>query len=128
MDSQKRMFVILIAAIVVIGTGSVLAASDNPMTGVALKQEITFTAPMLVGDSLLPAGDYKVLHEMQGSDHIMIFKQVDGKAEAKAKCTLVPLSAKAKTTEQRYNENAKNERVLLEMTFRGDTSKHVLAQ
>jgi hypothetical protein len=98
------------------------------MTGVALKQEITFTAPTLVGGNLLPAGDYKVLHEMQGTDHIMIFKQMNGKAEAKAKCNLVPLNAKAKTTEQRYTENAKNERVLIEMVFRGDTSKHVLAQ
>lgn len=128
MNSQKRMFVILIAAIVVIGTASVLAATDNAMTGVALKQEITFTAPTLVGGNLLPAGDYKVLHEMQGTDHIMIFKQMNGKAEAKAKCNLVPLNAKAKTTEQRYTENAKNERVLIEMVFRGDTSKHVLAQ
>ena len=62
---------------------------------------------------------------MQGTEHIMIFKQIGGKAEAKAKCNLVPLTEKAKTTEQRYTENAKNERVLVEMTFRGDTSKHV---
>ena len=58
----------------------------------------------------------------------MIFKQVGGKAEVKAKCNLVPLDAKAKTTEQRYSENAKNERVLVEMQFRGDTAKHVLVQ
>jgi hypothetical protein len=122
------MFIILIAAIVMIGAAGMLSATDNAMAGVALKQDITFTAPTLVGGSLLPAGDYRVVHEMQGTDHIMIFKQVDGKAQAKAKCNLVPLTAKAKTTEQRYTENAKNERVLLEMVFRGDTSKHVLAQ
>jgi hypothetical protein len=122
------MFVIFIAAIMVIGAASVLAASDNPMAGVALKQQITFTAPTVVGGTLLPAGDYKVLHEMQGTEHIMIFKQNDGKAQAKVKCNLVPLTGKAKTTEQRYTENAKNQRVLTEMTFRGDTSKHVLEQ
>ena len=126
MDSQKRMFVILFAALMVIGAASVLAASDNPMAGVALKQQITFTAPTLVGGNLLPAGEYRVQHEMQGTEHIMIFKQVGGNAQAKAKCNLVPLNAKAKDTEQRYTENAKNERVLVEMTFRGDTSKHVL--
>src|ERR1035441_10795977 len=96
------------------------------MAGVALKQEITFTAPTLVGGSLLPAGDYKVMHEMQGTEHVMIFKQIGGKAEAKAKCNLVPLTEKAKSSEVRYTENAKSERVLQEMTFRGDTSKHVL--
>jgi hypothetical protein len=124
---MKRMLVIFVAALIVVGAASVLA-TDNSMAGVALKQDITFTAPTLVGGSLLPAGDYKVTHEMQGTEHIMIFKQVDGKTEAKAKCNLVPLTAKAKTTEQHYSVNAKNERVLTEMTFRGDTSKHVLVQ
>ena len=127
MQSQKRMFVVVMAVIVILGAATLVAAKDNPM-GIAQKQEISFTAPTLVGGSLLPAGDYKVLHEMQGTTHIMVFKQINGKAEAKAKCNPVPLNEKAKTTEQRYNENAKNERVLIEMTFRGDTSKHVLEQ
>ena len=127
MQSQKRMFVVVMAVIVILGAATLVAAKDNPM-GIAQKQEISFTAPTVVGGSLLPAGDYKVLHEMQGTTHIMVFKQINGKAEAKAKCNLVPLNEKAKTTEQRYTENAKNERVLIEMTFRGDTSKHVLTQ
>jgi len=127
MSFQKRMFVILVAAVMAVGVSSAMWASDNPM-GIKPKQEITFTAPTVVGGTLLPAGDYKILHEMNGTEHIMLFKQVGGKAEVKAKCSLVPLSEKAKTTEQRYNENAKNERVLVEMQFRGDTSKHVLVQ
>jgi hypothetical protein len=122
---QKRMFVVLLAVLVV-GGATLLAATDNSMAGVALKQQITFTGPTVVGGTLVPAGDYKVMHEMQGAEHVMIFKQIGGKAEAKAKCNLVPLTEKSKTTEQRYTENAKNERVLVEMTFRGDTSKHVL--
>ena len=124
MYSQKRMFVIL-AALLVVGAAALFAANDS-MSGVALKQEITFTAPTLVGGTLLPTGDYKVMHEMQGTEHVMIFKQMGGKAEAKTKCNLVPLGEKSKTTEQRYTENAKNQHVLTEMTFRGDTSKHVL--
>jgi hypothetical protein len=124
MSIQKRMFVLL-AALLVIGAASLFAANDS-MAGVALKQEVIFTGPTMVGGTLLPSGDYKVTHEMQGSEHIMIFKQMGGKAEAKAKCNLVPLAEKAKQTEQRYTENAKNEHVLVEMTFRGDTSKHVL--
>jgi hypothetical protein len=126
MQSQKRMFVIFVAAIVMLGATTMLSATDNSMAGVALKQEITFTGPTVIGGTLVPAGDYKVMHEMQGTEHIMLFKQIGGKAEAKAKCNLVPLTQKAKATEQRYSENANNERVLVEMTFRGDTSKHVL--
>lgn len=125
MQVQKRMFVVLIAAVMMLGAAIMLVAKDYPM-GIAPKQEITFTAPIWVGGNLLPAGDYTVLHEMQGATHVMIFKQVGGKAEAKAKCNLVPLTAKARTTEQRYNENAKNQRVLVEMIFKGDSAKHVL--
>lgn len=123
---QKRMLTGLIAMLVlVLGGAAVLSAKDNSM-GIAPKQDILFTAPTVVGGTLLPAGSYKVIHEMQGNEHIMIFKQIDGKAGAKAKCNLVPLGAKASQTEQRYTENAKNEHVLVEMTFRGDTAKHVL--
>jgi hypothetical protein len=56
----------------------------------------------------------------------MIFQLIGGKAQAKAKCNLVPLPAKATRSESRYSQNAKNERVLTEMVFRGDTAKHVL--
>src|SRR3974390_3712233 len=97
MQSQKRMFVIL-AAMGVLGAATMFASTDS-MTGVALKQDITFTAPTVVGGALLPAGEYKLTHEMQGTEHIMIFKQIGGKAEAKAKCNPVPLDAQAKHPE-----------------------------
>lgn len=124
---QKRLFVMIMTIILLVGATVLLQAKDNPM-GIAPKQTITFTAPTVIAGTLLPAGDYSVLHEMKGTDHIMVFKQVGGKVEVKAKCSLVPLGGKATQTEQRYTENAKNERVLIEMTFRGDTSKHLLAQ
>ena len=125
MQAQKHMFIVVMTVIVILGATTLLIAKDNSM-GVANSRDIAFSAPTVVAGTLLPMGDYKVLHEMQGTTHYMIFKQINGKAEVKAKCNLVPLTEKAKTTEQRYTENAKNERVLVEMTFRGDTAKHVL--
>lgn len=127
MYQQKRMFVVVMVAMVVLGCAVMVAATDN-MAGVKTKQDITLSQPTVVGGTLLPAGEYKINHEMQGTEHIMIFKQVGGKAEVKAKCNLVPLNEKARTTEQRFSENAKNERVLVEMQFQGDTSKHVMVQ
>jgi hypothetical protein len=118
------MFVVLIGLVLVL-LGS-MAAKDNPM-GIATKQTINFTQPTVVGGSLLPAGDYKVTHEMQGQTHIMIFKQKGGTAEAKATCTLTPLASKATVSEQRFTENANNQRVLVQMTFSGDQATHVLA-
>ncbi len=120
---RKTMFAVLIGLVLVLIAS--MAAKDNPM-GIATKQTINFTEPTVVAGSLLPAGDYNVTHEMQGQTHIMIFKQINGNAEAKAQCKLVPLTTKAHRTEQIYKQNAKNQRVLVEMTFYGDKATHVL--
>jgi hypothetical protein len=124
--SQKLRIVALLAMIAIVACVS-LAAKDNTM-GIADKQSITFTAPTFVGGTLLPAGTYTVVHQMNGTTHVMEFTQNNGKAQAKANCTLVPLKTKAPRTEQVYTINAKNERVLQEMTFAGETATHVLVQ
>jgi|HubBroStandDraft_4_1064222.scaffolds.fasta_scaffold1275541_1 hypothetical protein len=124
---QKRMIALFVAAVVVFACTAMLA-SNNAM-GIADKRNITFATPIIVGGTLLPAGNYTVTHQMNGQTHVMTFQQIGGKkAEAKANCNLVPLKAKAEHTEQVYVRNAKNERVLTEMTFAGDTATHVLVQ
>jgi len=123
---QKRWYFMMLAIAVILCAATLIQASDTP-PGIADKQTVTFSSPTLVGGTLLPAGEYKVLHTMNGNEHIMVFKGMYGtKGEAKAKCNLVPLTAKATRTELRYTENAKNEHILQEMTFKGDTAKHVL--
>ena len=105
-------------------------AFAGTMPKIAEHQSITFNQPMVLGTTELPAGTYSVLHQMQGYDHYMIFRQSDvskSKAiEVKVKCSLVPLAAKAPRTEQRYSLNAKNQNVLIEITFKGEEAKHVL--
>lgn len=123
---QKRMIAVIVA-VVTIFTCTAMLAKDNPM-GIADKQTVNFTTPTIVAGTLLPAGTYNITHQMNGQTHVMIFKQANGKAEAKANCTLVPLKGKAERSEQRFTTNAKNERVLQEMTFAGDKATHVLAQ
>ena len=123
---RKNLFVMTMTIALILCTAALVQATDSSL-GIANKQTIVFNSPTVVGGTLLPAGQYQVLHTMNGNEHIMVFKGIQGtKGEAKAKCTLVPLAQKAAQTEQRYTENAKNEHVLQEMTFRGDTSKHVL--
>jgi len=124
--SHKSLIAAILAVITVFACTAMLA-EDNAM-GIAEKQTINFSAPTIVGGTLLPGGDYTVTHQMNGQTHVMIFKQINGKAEAKANCNLVPLTRKAERSEQRYTVNAKNERVLQEMTFAGDKATHVLAQ
>ena len=123
---HKRIAVFLLAlSVMLLSSAVLLSAKDNSM-GIAQERVITLSAPTVVGGTVLPAGDYKVTHEMQGQAHIMTFKRMYGKAEVQMKCTLVPLDAKAQDTRLLYETDTNNQRVLTEMIFRGDTSKHVL--
>jgi hypothetical protein len=121
---HKRMFA---AAIMLVVSCTMMMATINSM-GIAEKQTINFTAPTLMGSTVLPAGQYSVTHQMNGQAHIMIFKQVKGTAEVRANCSLLPLKEKAQHTEQRYTVNAQDQRVLQQITFQGDMATHVLAQ
>ncbi len=123
---QRKTIAILISAMLLLACTATMA-NTNAM-GIAEKQTIEFTAPTLVGGTLLPAGQYNVTHQMNGQTHVMIFKQTYGKAEAKTNCNLVPLKAKAEHTAQRFTVNASNDHILQEITFAGDKATHVLAQ
>ena len=116
----------VVIAVCVLGTSLLLSAKQNQY-GVADSRQITFDTPMRVGDVLLPSGEYQVLHTMDGDMHVMVFKQLKTKnpSEAKIKCQIVPLQAKADQTQKTYIVNASNERVLQTLVFRGDTAKHV---
>jgi hypothetical protein len=103
-----------------------VSAADNQM-GIRDTYKVNFTEKVLVADTLLPQGTYEIRHVMEGSNHIMVFRQLGAKkpVEVRAKCTLVPLGAKADRDERIYVVNAANQRVLQELVFKGDTAKHV---
>ena len=103
-----------------------LAAAAGEDLGIRDNYRITFVAPVHVGTDVLPAGDYKIRHTMEGQEHVMVFQFVGAKrAEIKVKCTLVPLAQKAPKDQTVYMLNAADERVLQELVFRGDKAKHV---
>jgi hypothetical protein len=103
-----------------------LVAAENQM-GIKDLYQVSFSQQVRVADTLLPKGNYEIRHVMEGSNHIMVFRQLGTKkpVEVRAKCTLVPLGAKATKDEKDYTLNAANELVLQELVFRGDRAKHV---
>ena len=103
-----------------------VSAAENQL-GIADKYQVNFAEKVRVADTLLPQGNYEIRHVMEGSDHIMVFRQMGTKkpVEVRAKCTLVPLSVKASDDQKIYVLNAANERVLQELVFKGDRAKHV---
>jgi hypothetical protein len=116
----------VVVALCVLGLSVLLNAGQNKF-GVADTREVNFSNPIRVGGVLLPSGDYQVLHTMEGTNHVMVFKQLHNKkpVEARVNCQLVPLEAKADKTQQIYVLNAANERVLQALIFRGDSAQHV---
>jgi hypothetical protein len=103
-----------------------ISAAENQM-GIKDLYKVSFLENVKVADTVLPAGNYEIRHVMEGPNHIMVFRQVGTKkpVEVRTKCTLVPLPEKATRDEKIYAINASNTRVLQELIFRGDTSKHV---
>jgi hypothetical protein len=120
MYSLKVMVLVLCILIVV---PLAIAGADF---GVRDTGKIDFASPTRVVGTLLPAGEYLVRHTMEGQEHVMVFQAVNHKVQdVKAKCQLVRLGKKADQTRTVYEVNAANERVLQELVFAGDTSKHV---
>jgi hypothetical protein len=115
----------LVAAICVLFLGVFALAEENQ--GISDVYRVSFTEKVRVADTLLPSGDYEIRHVMEGSDHIMVFRQLRAKKpiEVRAKCTLVALPEKASTDKKIFLLNAADERVLHELIFKGDLAKHV---
>jgi hypothetical protein len=115
-----------ILALMCVVTLCAFSVAENQM-GIRDTYKVNFSQQVLVGNTVLPAGNYEIHHVMEGSNHIMIFQQLQGKksVEVRVKCTLVPLTAKAVRDEKEYALNASNQWVLQELVFRGDRAKHV---
>ena len=101
------------------------AAGQKPY-GIAEQRQVTFAAPVWVGGMLLPAGDYRVRHTMEGAEHVMIFTALRGKPplEARAKCSLVPAPRPLREDRAGFKLNPAGEQVLTLLAFKGDRAEH----
>ena len=118
---RKTAFLIAIA-VLILGTAAIAANQF----GIADTRSVTFYDTVRVGDTLLPAGNYVVTHQMRGDEHIMVFtKQGRKPVEARLKCTLRPLSAPAVQSQVEYRLNAAKEHVIARMVFKGDRAEHI---
>ena len=123
---MRLLKVVAVVAMCVLGFGLLARAGLNQF-GVTDSGKISFDEPIRVGNTLLPSGDYRVLHTMDGEHHVMVFKKLNSRKsiEVSVQCQLVALQKRAKRTESIYVMNAANERVLHSLTFKGDSAQHV---
>lgn len=118
------MRLVRVVAVLLFALASIAFAKENKL-GISETNRVTFDTAVRIGTELLPAGEYVVHHTMEGQDHVMVFQRLRSKQEYKVKCTLVAVPKKIEKDQNSYQVNANNERVLLEMQFRGDLAKHV---
>ena len=120
---MKRVLTLGIIVLLVASMAAV-AADTKPM-GVGKTQSITFSDNVKVGSTVLKAGEYRVKHEMDGSNHVLVFRASNGKEAARVNCTMVELPKKADQTLIMF-DNVSGEKSVSSITFRNDNYKHQL--
>jgi hypothetical protein len=118
----KKIAVVAIITVFILGVAAF--AADNTF-GAGRTRNITFNNDVKVGDKVLAAGDYKVLHLMEGTEHMLVFKSTANVEMVRVKCNMVDLGKKSEDTLSEF-KMVGNERVLTALVFRGDTYKHAL--
>jgi hypothetical protein len=115
---------IAVLAIIMLFVAGVMSFAADKSFGVGKTRSITFNNDTKIGDKVLPAGEYRVLHLMEGSEHTLVFKSATNNAEkVRVKCNMVDIGKKADYTSAETKLIA-NERVLTAITFQGDTFRH----
>ena len=116
----KRIVIAALIALFVVG----VAYAADPSFGVGKTRNVIFNNDVKVGDKVLPAGEYRVLHLMEGSEHTLVFKSSEKNVEkVRVKCNMVALEQKAQNSYSEF-KTIGNERVLTALVFSGDTFKH----
>jgi len=74
---MRQMFagVLILLCVFILGA---VSAAENQM-GIRDNYSVSFAEKVRVADTLLPQGNYEIRHVMEGSDHIMVFRQLGTK-------------------------------------------------
>ena len=115
--------IIAFSALIVLLLISVSLMAGETGKAIDRPHDIKFSSPIQVGTTLLPAGDYKVQHLMEGENHIMVFKSSANKEVARVNCKMVELPKKADESSRIFAEED-GRRVLRGITFRGEKYRH----
>jgi hypothetical protein len=115
-----RKLAIVLAIVSLVGLA---AWADDAMVSWKSK-DLKLEQSVRAGSTLLPAGEYRVTHEMQGSQHIMVMVLAGrNKQTFRVSCTMQPLAQAATQTEQHYRFEGK-EKILVGLVFKGDKVLH----
>ena len=126
-----------LAAVVVFSLPASAQSTGKDFT-IGNKGEIHFNVPVKAGGTLLPPGMYQLQHQVEGVDHVVIFKEMEMPANyrhsntpvgkevvARIKCRVEPVDKKVNTTKIELRTNAKGEKEVAEVQVAGEAFKHI---
>jgi hypothetical protein len=102
------------------------------------KKGEVLTSQVSAGDAVLKPGMYQVQHLMEGSAHVIIFKEMEmpagykmgntsvGKEVARINCKVEPVTQKLNNTKITLRTNAAGEKEIAEVQVAGEAFKHLL--
>jgi hypothetical protein len=100
-----------------------LALADGPMVTWKSK-DLKLDKAVKAGTLVLPAGQYKVSHVMDGNEHILVMALQGKNGQTfRVPCKMEPLQNKATQDEQHYKYEGQ-QAILTGIVFRGDMYFH----
>lgn len=102
------------------------------------KGQLHFTTQVKAGNTVLKPGMYQVQHVTEGSDHVIVFKEMEmpagykmgntpvGKEVARIKCKVEPVTKKVSNTKITLRTNAAGEKEIAEVQVAGEAFKHLM--
>ena len=132
--------VVVLAALVLVVVTLPASAQDNkPDFTIGKKGEVHFNVPVKAGGTVLQPGMYQVQHAVEGSDHVLTFKQMEMPAgyrhgntsvaeqpAARVKCKVEQAEKKVSNTVITLRTNPLGEKEIAEVQIAGEAFKHLL--
>lgn len=136
---MNRLSKLLIKAAMLVSLFGVIAlplmAQKSDLVRIGKQGSVSFDSDVRVGDTLLKKGEYIIQHQVEGADHVFVFKRAirrynypepePGKEIARVKCKVEPLGEKSPHSGLRYGTNAAGEKTVEEIHIQGETVKHI---
>ena len=147
MKITKTIQTMAAAALLVLAVGAFnlpAAAQDHkeqqakPDFTIGKKGEVHFNVQVKAGNTLLKPGMYQVQHVTEGSDHVLIFKEMEmpagykmgntpvGKEVARIKCKVEPVAKKVGNTKITLRTTADGVKEIADVQVAGEAFKHIL--
>jgi hypothetical protein len=137
-----RMFRLAAAAALFVVAVAVftLSAQDKkaPDFTIGKKGEVHLNVTVRAGGTLLKPGMYQIQHELEGTDHVVVFKEMDmpagyrhgntpvaEQASARMKCNIEAVDKKVRNNTITLRTNAAGEKEIADVQIAGEGFKHL---